>query len=80
MWRQGAWDEVDLLHQGNATFANLARITERLPSLKGMSKWTELADVDVRFSTDVGIVANKITGGWHCLSEMRPESTRDTLD
>jgi hypothetical protein len=42
MWRQGAWGEIDIQHQGNATFANLAWITERLPSLEGLSKWTTL--------------------------------------
>jgi hypothetical protein len=47
MWRQGAWGEVDLLHQGNATFANLAWITERLPSLDGLSKWTKLTETSV---------------------------------
>ena len=52
MWRQGAWGEVDLLHQGNATFANLAWITERLPELDTLSEWTRLAEVDVGiFST-----------------------------
>lgn len=51
MWREGAWGEIDLLHQGNATFSNLAWITERLPQLDGMSKWTELAEVDVSTST-----------------------------
>lgn len=53
MWRPGAWGEVDLLHQGNATFANLAWITERLPPLDGMSRWTKLADVDVSDYVDV---------------------------
>ena len=47
MWRKGAWGEVDLLHQGNATFSNLAWITERLPSLDSLSTWTKLAEVDV---------------------------------
>ncbi|WVW81897.1 hypothetical protein I302_103896 [Kwoniella bestiolae CBS 10118] len=46
MWRPAAWGEIDLLHQGNATFSNLAWITERLPPLDGLSKWTALADVD----------------------------------
>ncbi|ORY22614.1 hypothetical protein BCR39DRAFT_551149, partial [Naematelia encephala] len=46
MWREGAWGEVDLLHQGNATFANLAWITERLPLLDNMSRWTRLAEID----------------------------------
>nr|XP_019014690.1 DNA repair protein Rad8 [Kwoniella pini CBS 10737]OCF53471.1 DNA repair protein Rad8 [Kwoniella pini CBS 10737] len=47
MWRPNAWGEIDLLHQGNATFSNLAWITERLPPLDGLRKWTALADVDV---------------------------------
>jgi hypothetical protein len=47
MWRKGQWGEVDLLHQGNATFANLAWITERLPGLERMSTWTKLKEVDV---------------------------------
>lgn len=47
MWRQGAWGEIDLLHQGNATFANLAWITERLPSLDGLSNWTKLTETSV---------------------------------
>ena len=47
MWREGAWGEIDLLHQGNTTFANLAWITERIPMLDSMSKWTKLSDVDV---------------------------------
>ncbi|WVQ62591.1 uncharacterized protein L199_000733 [Kwoniella botswanensis] len=46
MWRPNAWGEIDLLHQGNATFSNLAWITERLPPLDKLSKWTALADVD----------------------------------
>lgn len=48
MWREGAWGEIDLLHQGNATFANLAWITERLPPLDGLSKWTMLPASAVR--------------------------------
>lgn len=47
MWREGAWGEIDLLHQGNATFANLAWITERLPSLDGLSQWTKLEQTTV---------------------------------
>jgi hypothetical protein len=47
MWRQGAWNEVDLLHQGNTTFANLAWITERIPPLESMGKWTKLDTVKV---------------------------------
>jgi hypothetical protein len=47
MWRKGQWGEIDLLHQGNTTFANLAWITERLPGLEAMSEWTKLKQVDV---------------------------------
>jgi hypothetical protein len=47
MWRNGKWGEVDLLHHGNTTFANLAWITERLPGLESMSEWTKLQEVDV---------------------------------
>jgi hypothetical protein len=47
MWRQGAWGEIDILHQGNATFANLAWITERLPSLEGLSTWATLDEATV---------------------------------
>lgn len=50
MWRQGAWGEIDILHQGNATFANLAWITERLPSLEGLSTWTTLDEATVSIS------------------------------
>jgi hypothetical protein len=50
MWRQGAWGEIDILHQGNATFANLAWITERLPSLEGLSAWTALTEATVSTS------------------------------
>ncbi|EIW68043.1 hypothetical protein TREMEDRAFT_69535 [Tremella mesenterica DSM 1558] len=46
MWREGKWGEVDLLHQGNTTFANLAWITERIPPLDGVSQWTRLSSVD----------------------------------
>lgn len=46
MWREGNWGEIDLLHQGNTTFANLAWITERLPSLEEMAKWTDLAEIN----------------------------------
>ncbi|WWD22469.1 hypothetical protein CI109_106962 [Kwoniella shandongensis] len=46
MWRHKAWGEIDLLHHGNATFANLAWITERLPPLDKLSKWTKLAEID----------------------------------
>ncbi|WVF65980.1 hypothetical protein IAT40_000718 [Kwoniella sp. CBS 6097] len=46
MWRPDTWGEIDLLHQGNATFANLAWITERLPPLDKMSKWTYLSEID----------------------------------
>ena len=46
MWREGQWGEIDLLHQGNTTFANLAWITERLPSLDSLATWTRLVDVD----------------------------------
>ncbi|TXT04994.1 hypothetical protein VHUM_03814 [Vanrija humicola] len=47
MWCHEAWNEVDLQHNGNTTFANLAWITERLPSLSGFSSWTALPDVEV---------------------------------
>lgn len=47
MWRKGKWGEVDLQHHGNATFANLAWITERLPQLDVLKSWTRLPDVDV---------------------------------
>jgi hypothetical protein len=47
MWREGAWGEIDLLHQGNTTFSNLAWITERIPLLDNMSQWTKLDVVDV---------------------------------
>ena len=50
MWRDGAWGEIDLLHQGNATFANLAWITERIPFLDFAADWTRLTDVDVSVS------------------------------
>ncbi|WVR03552.1 hypothetical protein IAU60_000544 [Kwoniella sp. DSM 27419] len=50
MWRSQAWGEIDLLHHGNATFANLAWITERLPALDRLSQWTALADVDAEGS------------------------------
>ena len=56
MWRQNAWGEIDLLHQGNATFANLAWITERIPLLDTMSKWNRLADVDVSSSFGLGVM------------------------
>ncbi|OCF44062.1 DNA repair protein Rad8 [Kwoniella heveanensis CBS 569] len=46
MWRPDTWGEIDLLHQGNATFANLAWITERLPPLARLSKWTHLSEID----------------------------------
>ncbi|WVQ93615.1 hypothetical protein IAU59_000691 [Kwoniella sp. CBS 9459] len=46
MWRPDTWGEIDLLHQGNATFANLAWITERLPPLDRLSKWTYLSEID----------------------------------
>lgn len=44
MWRRGAWAEIDLSHQGNTTFANLAWITERLPPLDGLKNWTHITD------------------------------------
>lgn len=47
MWRSEEWSEVDLLHHGNATFANLAWITERLPLLDRFASWNRLKDVDV---------------------------------
>nr|XP_018266781.1 DNA repair protein Rad8 [Kwoniella dejecticola CBS 10117]OBR88939.1 DNA repair protein Rad8 [Kwoniella dejecticola CBS 10117] len=50
MWRPNTWGEIDLLHQGNATFSNLAWITERLPPLDGLSKWTALADINAEGS------------------------------
>jgi hypothetical protein len=59
MWRQGAWGEIDILHQGNATFANLAWITERLPSLEGLSKWTKLAEATVRSDQVVGLTVRR---------------------
>lgn len=46
MWKQGVWGEVDLQHQGNSTFADLAWITERLPPLDSLSDWNRLKDVD----------------------------------
>ncbi|KAL7418749.1 DNA (cytosine-5-)-methyltransferase dmt5 [Cryptotrichosporon argae] len=45
MWRAGAWGEIDLLHQGNATFANLAWITERLPPLDVFRSWQQIDTV-----------------------------------
>lgn len=47
MWREGEWGDIDLQHQGNGTFANLAWITERLPPLDGFSEWNELDTVAV---------------------------------
>ncbi|KAL1407062.1 DNA (cytosine-5-)-methyltransferase dmt5 [Vanrija albida] len=47
MWPSDTWGEVDLQHNGNTTFSNLAWITERLPSLKGFSSWTQLPDVEI---------------------------------
>jgi len=47
MWREGKWGEVDLLHQGNAAFAQLAWITERLPPLDALASWTPLAISDL---------------------------------
>lgn len=47
MWRSEEWAQVDLLHHSNATFANLAWITERLPSLDRFQSWNRLKDVDV---------------------------------
>jgi hypothetical protein len=47
MWQSEEWAQVDLLHNGNATFANLAWITERLPSLDTFTSWNRLKDVDV---------------------------------
>ncbi|TYJ54912.1 hypothetical protein B9479_004420 [Cryptococcus floricola] len=44
MWRNGAWGEVDLSHQGNAAFANLAWITERLPPMNALEQWTVIAN------------------------------------
>jgi hypothetical protein len=45
MWMQGAWGEIDIPHQGNTTFANLAWITERLPSLDNFTSWTAIEGV-----------------------------------
>ena len=47
MWRVGAWGEIDLMHQGNTTFANLAWITERIPLLDSMRDWNKLYEVEV---------------------------------
>ncbi|BEI79864.1 hypothetical protein CcaverHIS002_0103930 [Cutaneotrichosporon cavernicola] len=47
MWQSEEWTQVDLLHHGNATFANLAWITERLPSLNNLTSWNRLKDVDI---------------------------------
>jgi hypothetical protein len=47
MWKKGAWGEIDIAHEGNTTFANLAWITERLPELDKFSRWVELKAVDV---------------------------------
>ncbi|WVQ80273.1 hypothetical protein IAT38_002378 [Cryptococcus sp. DSM 104549] len=44
MWREGTWGEIDVPHQGNATFANLAWIVERLPPLDGLGEWISLGD------------------------------------
>ncbi|WVQ76242.1 hypothetical protein IAR50_005907 [Cryptococcus sp. DSM 104548] len=44
MWQEGAWGEVDLSHQGNAAFANLAWITERLPPMTALEQWTAIAN------------------------------------
>jgi hypothetical protein len=45
MWTPGAWGEIDIPHQGNTTFANLAWITERLPSLDNFKSWTAIQGV-----------------------------------
>lgn len=47
MWKQDAWGEIDLEHQGNGTFAQLAWITERLPSLGQFASWNALAETEV---------------------------------
>ena len=47
MWRHSSWNEIDLLHQGNTTFANLAWMTERIPMLRAISQWTRLTAVEV---------------------------------
>ncbi|ORX34744.1 hypothetical protein BD324DRAFT_131575 [Kockovaella imperatae] len=44
MWRNGAWGEIDLMHAGNATFANLAWITERIPLLGNLAQWNMLSE------------------------------------
>jgi hypothetical protein len=46
MWKKNAWGEVDLEHQGIGTFAQLAWITERLPSLEQFSSWNLLSDAE----------------------------------
>lgn len=47
MWKRGAWGEVDLEHEGNGTFAQLAWITERLPSLDQFKSWAPLHHTEV---------------------------------
>ena len=42
MWKKGEWGEIDIPHQGNTTFANLAWITERLPALDAFTSWTAI--------------------------------------
>lgn len=48
MWKQGAWGEIDIPHQGNTTFANLAWITERLPALDNFTSWTAIEGVSCK--------------------------------
>lgn len=52
MWLSEEWNQVDLLHHGNATFANLAWITERLPPTDQFTSWNRLKDVDVSTEYD----------------------------
>lgn len=46
MWKKGTWGEVDLQHEGNTAFANLAWITERLPPLDLLSSWNHLDQIE----------------------------------
>jgi site-specific DNA-cytosine methylase len=76
MWRKGAWGEIDILHQGNATFANLAWITERLPSLEGLSTWTALAEATVSSSCSLSSQQADIQAGGTACERCAPRAPR----
>ncbi|KAI8447819.1 hypothetical protein BY996DRAFT_4592428 [Phakopsora pachyrhizi] len=42
VWGDGTWQDVDILHQGDAVFQSLAWITERIPTPDVLSKWSQL--------------------------------------